>query len=152
MKGTEFTELGTLLISIMMVVLCLIQWSYFSQSGSNPLTFAPYLFLTGLFLLITLLFYKLTVSVSSNDITLSYGIGFIKITKQIDEIISIEELITPWYWGLGIRMTPKGWLYNIQSRKALEVIYLKDQKEKKFLVGSDKREKLKAELLATKLS
>jgi len=146
MKEIKFTETGTLLIVIFLVVLGFVQWSYFSQYGSKPLTLTPYLILTGLFSLILLLFYKLTIQVGKNKLEFIYGIGMIKITKKIDNILSIEELKTPWYWGLGIRMTPKGWLFNIQSRESLCINYMFNGKENRILVGSKDREMLKNSL------
>jgi len=57
-------------------------------------------------------------------------------------------LVSPWYWGLGIRITPKGMLYNIQSRKALALRYVYQGKEKEILIGSKDRSQLETLLKA----
>lgn len=147
MKEVKFTEYGKLFSAIMLIVLALIALSYFSQAGSEPLTFTPFILLSLLFSFLILLFYKLTITIEKGKLTFIYGIGLIKITKKIDTINSIEELKTPWYWGLGIRMTPKGWLYNIQSRETLEINYTKDGKKANLLIGSNQRGELKASIL-----
>ncbi len=143
MKKAEFTEYGKLFTGIILVVLILIQWSYFAQTGSKPLTLTPYVILSILFVFILSAFYKLTIKVDSDRICFVYGIGLVKVTKKIDTIKSIKELKTPWYWGLGIRMTPNGWLYNIQSREALELTYTINGTENRILIGSNQRTELR---------
>lgn len=89
----------------------------------------------GTAIIILLLFYQLTVSVYKDKVVLSYGIGIIKFTKKIDKINELRAIRTPWYWGLGIRFTPNGWLYNIHSLNALLVDYTEGGKLRKISIG-----------------
>jgi len=143
LKKAEFTEYGKLFTGIMLVILLLIQVSFFTQSGSNPLSLVPYIILTALFLFLIVAFYKLTIKIESDRINFVYGIGFIKITKKIETITAIQKLKTPWYWGLGIRITPNGWLYNIQSRETLDISYTINGKAERILIGSNQRDELR---------
>ena len=77
-----------------------------------------------------------------DGVRLKYGIGLISLKFKMDEVESLESIKTPWYYGLGIRITPKGILYNIQGLKAVRIHYLKDGKSKKVMIGTDEPEEL----------
>lgn len=92
---------------------------------------------------VSLLFYKLTISVSNKTIKLVYGIGLIKITKNLDKLQNVEIIKIPWYYGILIRITTEGMLYNIQGSKGIRITYIENEKTKSFMVGTPEPEKLK---------
>jgi len=96
---------------------------------------------------ITLLFYKLTIIICNEKFTISFGIGLIKKSIALINIDyqSIEEIKIPWYYGIGLRITPYGILFNTKFGKALK-LKSKDQK-KSILVGTDNFEEIKKVLL-----
>lgn len=96
--------------------------------------FASYIII-GIAFLLLLLFYRLNIQVFSDKIVLKYGVGIIKITKKVDKINATHIIRTPWYWGLGIRFTPDGWLYNIHSLNAVKLDYTEDGKLRKITLG-----------------
>ena len=130
----------------MILILGFIFLAYLNQWGNNPLPTVPFLILMGLFLFIIPLFYKLTIKIEGTTLRLIYGIGIIRINFRIDELLDVETIRTPWYYGWGIRVTPKGMLYNIQGSKALRVKYRKNGKNKKVMIGTPEPELLKAYL------
>lgn len=73
---------------------------------------------------------------------MSYGIGLIRIRFKIDKLEATQIIKTPWYYGLGIRVTPKGMLYNIQGSKAVEIKYLGNGKSKSVMIGTAEPELL----------
>ena len=117
--------------------------AYINQWGNNPLPLVPFLILTGIFILINSLFYKLTIELDGSILKIIYGIGLIKINFRIDEIVESRVIKTPWYYGLGIRITPKGMLYNIQGSKAIRIKYISNGKSISVMVGSPEPERLK---------
>lgn len=127
------------MVAIPMLYLIL---SYMFQWGSHPMPFVPTLLLVMLFVVVCLLFYKLIVEVDGRTLRLIYGIGLIRIKYKIDELERVEIIKTPWYYGLGIRITPKGMLYNIQGLKAVRIKYLRDGKRESVMVGSAEPEEL----------
>lgn len=137
------TQIGGWLIVFFTIPILWLVFAYFQHWGSRPLTELSLAFAIILLTLIVLLFYRLTVEVKNNRIRLTYGIGLIKITLKIDELISTRVLKTPWYYGLGIRITPKGMLYNIQGSRAVLVEYMHKGELKTVMVGSAEPEKLK---------
>ena len=89
------------------------------------------------------MFYQLTVTVSEKTLKLVYGIGLIRFKKNLDKLHKVEVIKTPWYYGLLIRATAEGMLYNIQGFKAVRITLIKNGKKKSFMVGTPEPEKLK---------
>lgn len=95
------------------------------------------------FVIIILLFYKLTIEVDETTLYVKYGIGLIKFKFPIEKLKEVEVTRTKWFWGLGIRFTPKGMLYNIQGLKAVRINFMTGGKPKVITIGSDEPEELK---------
>jgi len=126
------TQYGILLNLIFLVIIAFTTYGYVYQTGSKPIPFIPYIILVVLFIIILINFYKLTITIDKEKITATFGIGLLKKSMFINEIESIENYKIPWYTGIGIRLTTKGWLWNVKNGNAL---FLKS-KTKTFLVGS----------------
>lgn len=140
------SQIGWFAIGIFIPIILLLYLSYAYQWGNNPLPFIPFVVLTGLFVIIISLFYKLTIEFDGSVLKLIYGIGLIRIRFKIDELVETREIKTPWYYGLGIRITPKGMLYNIQGSKALEIKYISNGKSKLVMVGTPEPKRLQQAL------
>jgi hypothetical protein len=124
-------------------ILVLLLILYLNQWGNNPIPFLPYLAITGILILVTLLFYKLTIRIEGRKIEAIYGIGLIKFTIRIDVLNSVSMIRTPWWYGWGIRFTPKGRLYNIHGSQAVRIEYRREGKSRKIMLGTPEPEKLK---------
>lgn len=129
------TQYGYLLTIIFSIINIAIAYLGINQIGSKPIPLVITVILFVLFLGIMLSFYKLTISIDNEKLNIKFGIGFIKKTFLINEISLIEKIKTPWYYGIGIRLTPKGWLWNVKFGDA---IYLQNKnKTTSFLIGTD---------------
>ena len=137
------SQTGWLLIGIFAVAILFHCLAYINQWGNNPMPIAIFLSMLALFIFILLLFYKLTLKIEDEGIKVIYGIGLIRITLRIDLLHHAEVIRTPWYYGLGIRFTPKGMLYNIQSRRAVRLDYQSGKKRKTVMLGTTQPEQLK---------
>ncbi len=137
------TQIGWVAIGLFVPVILFLLLAYANQWGDNPLPLIPFIILVGLFVVISSLFYKLTVELEESVLRLIYGIGLIRITFKIDRILAVKTIKTPWYWGLGIRITPKGMLYNIQGSKAVKIAYIRNGKNKSVMVGTPEPVRLK---------
>jgi len=137
------SQTGWVLIAIFAPVLGFLFLAHLNRWGNNPLPLTPFLILSGLFVFISLLFYKLTVHVEKSKIKLIYGIGLIRATFKIDQLSRAEVIKTPWYYGLGIRITPKGMLYNIHGSQAVRLEYQHKGKSKSVMIGTPEPEQLK---------
>jgi|SRR5271169_3644923 len=56
-------------------------------------------------------FSSLTVEVSTKELSWFFGPGLWRKTIERDEIVSAVQVRHKWWWGWGIRLTPRGWLY-----------------------------------------
>lgn len=75
------------------------------------------------FLCVGLVFMSLNVSVSDSSVGLSFGIGLIRREIPLERIEAAEPVRNPWWYGFGIRRTPRGWMWNIQGLSAVELTY-----------------------------
>jgi hypothetical protein len=66
-------------------------------------------------------FSSLTIEVTDDELTASFGPGWRIKRVPLDDIEAVSVVRNPWYWGWGIRMTPRGTLYNVSGVDAVEV-------------------------------
>jgi hypothetical protein len=102
--------------------------------------FAPLAVLALIVILLTIsTFATLTVIVDKQAISLRFGVGIIRKEYQLADIVGYQEVKSPWYYLLGIRYTPRGWLYAVSGYSAVELAF----KNGKFVrIGTDEPEKL----------
>jgi len=139
-------QIGWTFISLMLAVWAVIAITFLLNAGSKPLGWTSFLVATALIGLVVLLFYQMKLETQKGGIRISYGIGWISIFLAVDRIDKTESIKTPWYWGLGIRHTPKGILYNIQSLSAVQIFYQVGTQKKTVMIGSKTPENLASAL------
>lgn len=103
--------------------------------GSSGILLAVLLIL----IICALLFASLTIEVDRNTIDAWFGLGIICKSFRIDDVQDCQVVSNPWYYGWGIRLTPRGWLYNVSGTHAVEIEF-KDGK--KVRLGTDDPEGL----------
>ncbi|WP_452602143.1 hypothetical protein [Pontimicrobium sp. MEBiC06410] len=136
----KHTQYGKLLIVILSIVLLSTIAAFVFQAGTNPIPWPVLCFISLIFLFALLSFYKLTIIITKNTITAKLGIGIIKKELNIKDInyASIEKIKVPALYGIGIRLTPHGWLYNVKIGHAIKI----KSKTKTFFVGTEDFEKI----------
>jgi hypothetical protein len=97
-------------------------------------------------LVLWLLFYGLSVSITENKIRLKFWIGLIRKSFLLSEIKSVKIVKNKWYYGWGIRywFWPKMWIFNISWYDAVKIIMYND---KIYRIWTDDPENLKNEIL-----
>ena len=93
--------------------------------------------------LLMVLFGSLTVTVDSTSIALRFGVGWVRRQISLQRVESAEVIRTRWYYGWGIRLTPRGWMWNTSGFDAVLLNY-KDGKH--FIIGTDDAAALAAEI------
>ncbi len=94
-----------------------------------------------LLVLALVLFYALTVEVSSDELLLEFGIGIIRKSIRVTDIRDARVVRNKWYYGWGIRPTPYGWLWNASGLDAVELEF---DGGKKFRIGTNEPQVLLA--------
>ncbi|MGJ8484139.1 hypothetical protein ACSFVZ_08910 [Pseudoalteromonas sp. SYSU M81236] len=72
-------------------------------------------------LLITLLFFSLTIVIDDQTLRWYFGFGIISKSVELSKINDTSTYQTKWYQGIGIRMLSDGWLYNASVGNAVKI-------------------------------
>jgi hypothetical protein len=114
-------QLGTLVLCVGgLSVLLLALLLYFL--GAHPVGVA----VLCLLLLCLVLFSTLTVEVTESSVVLKFGPGLIRKRFPLSSIRSVRAVRNEWYYGWGIHMLPRGWLYNVSGLDAVELELMDD--------------------------
>ena len=70
---------------------------------------------------LVILFWSLTVELRPGTLRLKFGLGLFKKTIPLSKIQGCRIVRNPWYYGWGIHLTPRGWLYNVSGFEAVEL-------------------------------
>ena len=134
MKKYVHTQIGYTLLAIYCVAIPIVAY-LIRDVEFNGLSQA------GLILLLVALatFSTLRVQVDHQTIKIQFGFVIIRKGFQVSEIETYEVVRNRWYWGLGIRYTPRGWLYCVSGLSAIE---LQMKNGKNYRIGTDDPEGL----------
>ena len=125
-KYEHFQWSWSIIIAMIFLVLVL------SLKFDDPLNPSLPFFVTMAFqlflILIPVMFYGLRTTINDQDITLRYGIGIITIRIALSDIKKTKVVRNPWYYGIGIKVIPKGMLYNAHGFDAVELRFHRGKK------------------------
>jgi hypothetical protein len=100
-----------------------------------------------LLIIVAVLFSSLTVEVGEGELRFHFGPGFWRKRFALDEIKAATATQSSWWEGWGIRITPRGMLYNVSGTNAVEIEMRSGQR---FRIGTDEPEALVQAILKTK--
>ncbi len=90
-------------------------------------------------LIVLRVFSRLTVTIDDQIIKAEFGLRVIRKVFPLQEIEAYRVVRNPWYYGWGIRFTPRGWLFNVSGFSAIE---LQMKNGKRYRIGTDDPENL----------
>ena len=133
MTNYEHTQIGYVLICGLLGAAALV--------GSGTIIRNNWIaFVIAAILLLTIAgFYKLTIKIENETLRAAFGIGLIRKEVPLVEVASCEPFRIRWWYGWGIHLTPRGWLYNVAGWDAV-AIRLRSGKE--FALGTDEPQAL----------
>ncbi len=123
------TQVGYLMIGLLLAGAASISASLVFGNGPHALL-VPVAIL-GLCLL---LFPTLTSVVQGDKLLCFFGLGLIRREIPVRDILSVSVVHNPWNYGLGLRLIPGGWLWNVSAGDAVE-LRLRDGRC--FRIGTD---------------
>ncbi len=131
------TQKGFIISILFAALIVVIAIYYLSENISELFLYLMVSVLTACILL----FYKLTITIKEETITALLGVGFLKRKVAIKDIdfSTLEKVNFSLLTGIGIRLTSKGWLWNV---KIGDAIYFKTKNNKTFLVGTDEADEI----------
>lgn len=88
----------------------------------------------GLIIVSAVLFSSFTVEINDRELRFHFGPGFWRKQFQLTEIVGADATRSSWWEGWGIRITPRGMLYNVSGTDAVEITLRSGQQ---FRIGTD---------------
>jgi hypothetical protein len=85
------------------------------------------------------LFSSLTVEISDGELRFHFGPGFWRKRFALTEVVDASVTQSSWWEGWGIRITPRGTLYNVSGTGTVEITLRSGQR---FRIGTDEPEVL----------
>jgi hypothetical protein len=85
-------------------------------------------------LLCPFLFWKLTITIDRETLRASFGVGLVRKTVPVANIVACEPIRIRWWYGWGIHLTPYGWLYNVSGFDAVAITL---RNGRRFCLGTD---------------
>ncbi|MFY9832026.1 MAG: hypothetical protein WAK66_04840 [Methylocystis sp.] len=89
-------------------------------------------------------FSALTVEVTPTRLTWFFGPGLLRKSIEREAIMSATPVRNLWWYGWGIHLTPRGWLYNVGGFDAVELALSNGST---LRIGSDEPEALARALM-----
>ncbi len=129
------TQIGIGIISVLAIGIFLSLCGFVLEGSKNLLLVALFLGIAGL------LFSSLNIVITSKEFRISLGIGVVRKSFPISDIVSCEVVKNPWWYGWGVKVIPGGWLFSVSGTQAIEI---KLKNGRRYRVGSDDPVRVKA--------
>lgn len=140
MGTKKYTQFGTISVIILLPLLILFTGMLIKSGLTNSPEFYIHLFLVLTFLICVLTFYQLIIIVNETHVAFKLGIGLWSKKYMISDIKSCHPVTNSVISGIGIRMLPNGWLYNVTGLKAIELIF--KNKKSVIRIGTNRPEEI----------
>jgi hypothetical protein len=134
----KHTQIGHVIIWSLLAIILI-------ASGGLAGHHAPPAIISIILLVCLVLFYRLKITIEDETLCASFGPGIIRKRVRLAEIVRCEPIRIRWWYGWGIHLTPRGWLYNVSGFDAV-AITLRDGG--KFALGTNDPNGLTAALRA----
>jgi hypothetical protein len=108
---------------------------YFGITSSEPFAVIAFFLL----IILTYLFYGLTVIGTRETLEIRFGIGIIRKRFNLSDIATAESYRTAFWDGWGIRYYSGGWIYNVSG---FDAVRLTMTDGKHYIIGTDEPRKL----------
>ena len=133
------TQIGWVSMAALAIGLALML-SVFNSMTRLQIPMISFMALIALFALLFLVFCTLTTEIDGEEFRARFGVfGWPGKRAELCDIAAAVPTRLTWFSGWGIRITTRGWLFNVSGRGAV-IVGLNNGKQ--FLVGSDEPAKL----------
>ncbi|MEM7093922.1 MAG: hypothetical protein AAF567_13035 [Actinomycetota bacterium] len=130
--GYEHTQTSPAIRVVPIVLLgAFVITAFITQRGVVLLPVAGFVILLATILLVAS---RLTTTVSAQSVQAAFGFGWPRRTIALREIVTADEVRNRWIYGWGIRLVPKGWMFNVWGLDAVE---LELTSGRRFRIGTD---------------
>ena len=145
MKDFREFQFGWMVFAFTPPIQVLLTIMFLFRLGDRPMGTIIFIVISVTFALIYIFFYGMTTTVTAEKIIVSFGLGLRTVKKSLKEISSVEVVENPWYYGWGIRLIPKGMLYNISGSRGIELKFIDSNRVVR--IGSKDPRRLREEIV-----
>lgn len=135
-KHYEHTQVGYVIIVAIVASMAVIG-ILLPNIGFTPITIGVFVVLAA----VLVLFPSLTVIIWEDELEIRFGPGLIRKRFRLSDVESCQSIKAPWYYGWGIRLTPRGLLFRVSG---FHTIRIKLRTGKHYLIGTDVPQELEA--------
>jgi hypothetical protein len=130
----KHTQIGTALLIAFGIAMLITLMALFLTKEYFPsaVIFGVLFFFAGLFA-------SLTIEVLEGLLCWRFGPGLIRGKTRLADIQAVDIVKNPWWYGIGIHLTPHGWLYNVSGLGSVEITLTNG---KRFRLGTDEPDDL----------
>ena len=114
-QHTQFAYLIGIFMAIIVLPALLV------ASFSQPSQSWPAAVVAILLVLFAWLFSSLKIEVNEANLVFWFGPGWLKKIIPLTQISNCKVVKNPWWYGWGVHMTPKGWIYNVSGLQGVEI-------------------------------
>ena len=127
MTRYEHTQIGHVIIWSLVAIILIASGGLISHR-------TPPIIVSIVLLVCLVLFYRLKITIQEDFLCASFGPGIIRKRLRLAEIVECEPIRIRWWYGWGIHLTPRGWLYNVSG---FDAVAIKLRDGKKFAFGTN---------------
>lgn len=141
----QHTQRSSIIFPMMLVLTALFTVIAYQITGPTELRLI-FFGIAALIAVISVVMSRLTVTVDQTHLSWVFAFSFWRKSVPLKDIATVEVIKTNWLDGWGIRLTHRGWLYNVEGFDAVKVELVSG---KRVLVGTDQPDALVAALKTT---
>jgi len=140
MTSKTYTQFGKFSVAVLLPILVLMVIILVITGFKDIVPALVLIFVIVTLLVCLLIFYKLTIEIDDTHIGFILGTGLVKKNYALKDIESCRPVKNSALYGIGIRLIPEGWLYNVSGRFAIELTF--KNKKSQIRIGTDKPEEV----------
>jgi hypothetical protein len=140
MTPKTYTQFGTFSVAVMVPILILLVIMLIITGLNDPVPSIVMIFVIVTLIVCLLIFYKLTIEIDDTHVAFKLGTGLVKRKYALKDIEGCRPVKNSLLYGIGIRLTSDGWLYNVSGLYAIELTFR--NKKSKIRIGTDKPEEV----------
>ena len=144
MASKTYTQFGKFSVAVLLPILVLMVIILVITGFKDAMPALVLVFVIVTLLVCLLIFYKLTIEIDDTHVGFILGTGLVKKKYALKDIESCRPVKNSALYGIGIRLIPEGWLYNVSGRFAIELTF--KNKKSKIRIGTDKPEEVSEEI------
>jgi hypothetical protein len=140
MTSKMYTQFGKFSVAVMLPILIFLVIMLILTGFNDVIPALIMIFVIVTILVCLLIFYKLTIEIDNTHVAFKLGTGLVRKKYALKDIEGCRPVKNSALYGIGIRIIPDGWLYNVSGRFAVELTF--KNKKSKIRIGSDKPEEV----------